>query len=94
MSDDAINTLNKGKPVFVRPTFFWKFMAWWIRTFRGSSNNLQVGTNYYGGVIHLYLFLESPGLREAVANATFNLEQAKHFHAEMGRQIERMEAFS
>ena len=94
MSGDAINTLNKGKPVFVRPTFFWKFMCWWIKTFVGPKNNIQGGTMFYGGVIYVALWLEKPGLREVISQTAMNLEQARHYHAELGRQIERMEAFS
>lgn len=93
-NDEAINRTNEGRKFLVRPTIFWKFMVWWIKTFRGSKDNVQCGTLYYGGVILLAIYLESPGLRKVIAQTAMTLDQAKHYHAELTRQIERMEAFS
>lgn len=78
----------------VRPTFYWRLMVLWISIFRGPKDNVQGGTIFYGGAMHLIMFLENPGERVVLAQTSMSLQQAKHFHQEMGRQIERMEAFS
>ena len=79
--------------VLVKPTYFWRFMCWWIKIFHGPKDQLQVGTIFYGGALHIAFYFEKPGQRSIISMTCFTKEQALHFQAELQRQIERFDAF-
>lgn len=81
------------KRTYVYNTWYWQLMCWWTRLTRGNMNNLQVGTAYHGGVLLFALFFDGPGERAMVAQTSMTKEQARHFYEEMGRQLERFDAF-
>lgn len=81
------------KKVLVRPSIYWKLMCWWVKIIRGSRDNIQVGTVFYGGSLLIAFFFDSPGERKVVSQTSLTKAQALHFYEELGRQIERFDAF-
>lgn len=75
-------------------TWFWRIMVWYVQLFKSKSDNIQVGANYYGGSLTIAFYFDSPTERQVVAATSMTFAQSRCFHAEVGRQIERFEAFA